>query len=72
MEIRNLQSAGTIKIAKGLQNTSSLTVFSIFDNNISEEAAGDIATVLDQHINFMLSCDQPADPLIRAIRMKRS
>ena len=49
MEIRNLQSAGTIKIAKGLQNTSRLTVFSIFDNNISEEAAGDIATVLDQH-----------------------
>ena len=42
----NLQSAGAVKIAKGLQNVSDLTIFYISNNNISEEAADDIAAVL--------------------------
>jgi len=34
-----LWTTGAIKIAKALQNTSSLTIFSIYNNNISEEAS---------------------------------
>ena len=46
-----------IKIAKALQNISTLTKFSIYNNNVGEEAADDIATVLShntqlQVINF--------------------
>ena len=40
-----------MKISKGLQNTSSLTVFSISRNNISEAAADDIAAVLSHNTN---------------------
>ena len=40
------KAVGIIKIAKALQNISTLTIFSIGDNNINEEAAGDIASVL--------------------------
>ena len=42
----NLQSSGAIKIANGLHKISNLTVFNISNNNISKEAADDIATVL--------------------------
>ena len=37
---------GVIKIVKALQNISTLTIFSIGNNNIDEEAANDIASVL--------------------------
>ena len=38
-----------MKIAKGLQNTSSLTILNITNNNISEEAADDMAAVLSHN-----------------------
>ena len=40
----NLRAAGAIKIAKSLLNTLNLTVLDLAYNNISEEAADDIAT----------------------------
>ena len=48
----NLNSAGAIKIAKGLQNTVKLTVLNLSNNNISEEAADDIAAVLSRNTNL--------------------
>ena len=42
----NLQTQGAIKIAKSLQNNSSLTVLNMKDNNFGDEAADDIATIL--------------------------
>ena len=45
----NLQTAGAIKIARSLQNTTALTTFSITNNNISDEAADDIAAVLSHN-----------------------
>ena len=43
---------GIIKIAKALQNISTLTVFIIGDNNINEEAADDIGSVLSHNIQL--------------------
>ena len=45
----NLQSSGIIKIAMGLQNISNLTIFSIPNNDIGEEAADEIATLLSHN-----------------------
>ena len=45
----DIQSAGAIMIAKSLQNVFHLTIFSICDNNINEEAARDIAAVLSHN-----------------------
>ncbi|XP_065918394.1 NACHT, LRR and PYD domains-containing protein 12-like isoform X2 [Dysidea avara] len=45
----NLLAAGGIKISRGLQNTSTLTVLYISNNNIGVEAADDIATVLSHN-----------------------
>ena len=42
----NFKTVGVIKIVKALQNISTLTIFSIGNNNIDEEAANDIASVL--------------------------
>ena len=42
----NLESAGAIKIAKALQNISTLKVFDISNNTVGEEAADDIAAIL--------------------------
>ena len=41
-----------VKITKALQDTSTLTVFSINNNHIGEEAADDIATVLSGNIKL--------------------
>ena len=41
--------AGAIKIAKGLQNTTNLTILYFNNNNIGEEAADDIAAVLSHN-----------------------
>ena len=38
-----------MKIAKGLQNISSLTAINIHHNNISEEAADDIAVLISHN-----------------------
>ena len=38
-----------IKIAKALQNISTLTTFGIYNNNVGEEVADDIATVLSNN-----------------------
>ena len=40
----NLKTAGISKIMKAMQDISTLTVFSISNNNVGEEAADDIAT----------------------------
>ena len=48
----NLQPLGAIKIAKALQNISSLTVFSIYNNSINDEAADDIAAVIMRNTNL--------------------
>ena len=45
----SLQTEGAIKIARGLQNTSTLTILDISNNNIGVEAADDIATVLSHN-----------------------
>ena len=45
----NFKTVGMIKITKGLQDISTFTAFSIGDNNIDEEAADDIATVLSHN-----------------------
>ena len=42
----NFRTAGAIKIAKGLQNATNLTMLNLNNNNIGEEAADDIAAVL--------------------------
>ena len=47
-----MQSAGAIKIAKALQNTVNLTCLNLSNNNISEEAADDIAAVLSHNIKL--------------------
>ena len=48
----NFKTMGIIKIAKALQNISTLTIFSIGDNNINEEAAGDIGSVLSHNLQL--------------------
>ena len=45
----NLQASGIIKIAKSLQNTSSLTTINVYNNYISKKAADDIAAVLSNN-----------------------
>ena len=52
-----LQSIGAIKIAKSLQNIVhlALTKFGISKNNICEEAAHDIATILSQNTKLVIS-----------------
>ena len=45
----SLQTEGAIKIAKALQNTTHLTIFDMRYNNINDEAADDIATVLSHN-----------------------
>ena len=45
-----IQTSGVIKIAQSLHNTTLLTVFDVQSNNITEEAADDIATVLSQNV----------------------
>lgn len=42
----NLETSGTIKIARALQHVSSLTEFSISSNNIDSEALDYIASLL--------------------------
>ena len=48
----NLQSAGAIKIARGLQNTVNLTWLNLSSNSIGEEAADDIAAVLSHNLKL--------------------
>ena len=48
----NFKTVGIIKIAKALQNISTLTIFSIGDNNINEEAADDIGSVLCHNLQL--------------------
>ena len=43
-----IKSAGAIKIARTLHNTVILTRFNLYNSNISEEAADEIAAVLSQ------------------------
>ena len=45
----SFKSAGMIKIAKALQNISTLTIFGINNNNVDEKAADDIAAVLSRN-----------------------
>ena len=45
----NFKTVGMIKIAKALQDISTLTAFSIGDNNVGEEAADNIALVLSHN-----------------------
>ena len=47
-----LQASGTIKIAKSLQKISSLTKLRIYYNNITEEAADDIAVAISCNIHL--------------------
>ena len=49
-----LQTLDTIKIARGLQKISSLTRLYINNNNITHEAAGDIATAISCSINLQV------------------
>ena len=53
-----------IKIAKALQNISTLTAFRIDSNNVGEEAADDIATVLSNNTQL-----QMVDLVITALRL---
>ena len=46
------KTLGMIKIAKALHNISSLTLFEIGNNNVGEEAADDIATVLSHNVQL--------------------
>ena len=46
ISVNNLQVPGIIKIAKGLQKISTLTKLYINNNNITEEAADDIAGII--------------------------
>ena len=48
----NLQATGAIKIAKGLQNISTLTKLYIYNNNITDEAADDIAAAICCNIHL--------------------
>ena len=45
----HFRSAGMIRIAKALQNISTLTIFAINNNSIDEKAANDIAAVLSHN-----------------------
>ena len=45
----NLQSTGIIKIASGLQNTSSLTILNISYTSLDDEAADDITAVVSMN-----------------------
>ena len=45
----NFKTVGMMKIVKALQNISTLIRFSIANNNVGEEAADDIATVLSHN-----------------------
>ena len=45
----NFQAAGVIKIEKALQDISTLVVFSIFNNNITSEAANVITDILSDN-----------------------
>ena len=49
----NLEAHGALNIARGLQNTSSLTEFYISNNNIGSEAADYIAAVLSQNTGLL-------------------
>ena len=44
-----MKTAGAIKIAKGLQNSTNLTKLCLHNNNIGEEAADDIAAILSHN-----------------------
>ena len=44
-----------IKIAKALQNISTLTALGIYSNNVGEEAADDIATVLSNNTQLLVN-----------------
>ena len=48
----NLQTIGTIKIAKSLQNNMSLLTLTMAGNGISDEAADDLATILSLNSNL--------------------
>jgi len=48
----NLQAAGARKIARALQDSTTLTVFDIEENNISNEAMTDITAVLSQVVSL--------------------
>ena len=52
----SFKTLGMIKIAKALHNISTLTVFNIGNNNVGEEAAGDIATVLSCNAKLHAVC----------------
>ena len=47
-----LKTVGMIKIAKALQNISTLRIFIISNNNVGLEAADDIATVISQNKSY--------------------
>ena len=47
-----LKTSGMIRITKALHIVSTLTVFDINNNDVSEEAADDIATVLSRNTNL--------------------
>ena len=46
LSVNDFQTFGTIKIAKSLQNISSLTKLCIYHNNITDKAADDIAAAI--------------------------
>ena len=48
----NLQALGTIKISEGLKNISTLTKLCLRSNNITDDAAGDIATVITCNVHL--------------------
>ena len=50
----SFKTVGMIKIAKALQNISTLTEFCIYNNNVGEEAADDIATVLSHNTKLQV------------------
>ena len=54
LDDNSFKTVGMIKIVKALQNISTLTEFCIYNNNVGEEAADDIATVLSNNTQLQI------------------
>ena len=65
MNGNNLQAVNAIKISKALQDISVLRVFSIYNNNITDEAADDIAALIKHNSNLqqLNICNNNFEPL---------
>ena len=49
-----IETPSMMKIAKGLRSIASLTSFDMLSNNIGSEAAGDIASIVSNHVNLQI------------------